>query len=207
MGEPPKLFYRRKLPHIHPPGDTLFVTFRLAGTLPRELVLRWQEEYAIREAELRANPPGGKLQEALLAEQKRQFARVDAALGKALHGPAWLKRPEIARLVEQALHELDKHELDVIAYCIMPNHVHFVATLLTDTPFHRTMQLLKGRSARAINKVLQQQGRLWQREYYDYVARNGAELKRIVSYVLENPVKAGLCEDWEQWPFSYWKEE
>ena len=45
-------------------------------------------------------------------------------------------------------------------------------------------------------------GSFWQAESYDHVVRNG-ELERIISYVLENPVKAGLVEDWEQWPYTY----
>ena len=52
------------------------------------------------------------------------------------------------------------------------------------------------------NKLLGLTGAFWQRETYDHVVRPG-ELARIVSYVLENPVKAGLVEDWQQWPHTY----
>ena len=43
----------------------------------------------------------------------------------------------------------------------------------------------------------------WQHESYDHVVRDENELGRIVEYVLNNPVKVGFCENWEDWKYSY----
>ncbi len=49
------------------------------------------------------------------------------------------------------------------------------------------------------------EGAFWQHESYDHVIRNGPELGRIVRYILDNPVAAGLCKNWEDWPWTYVK--
>jgi REP element-mobilizing transposase RayT len=46
-------------------------------------------------------------------------------------------------------------------------------------------------------------GTFWQHESYDHVIRNEKEFERIVTYIIENPVKAGLVEEWQQWPYTY----
>ena len=87
----------------------------------------------------------------------------------------------------------------------MPNHVHFVANLPLhfSTPFHALMHHFKGRTAYTANRLLNRRGAFWQSESYDHVVRDSAELSRIVTYVLQNPVKARLVSDWQDWPFSY----
>jgi putative transposase len=67
------------------------------------------------------------------------------------------------------------------------------------------MQSLKRHTARQANLALGRQGAFWQDESYDHVVRNAGEFERIVSYILENPVKAGLVSDWQAWPWSYLK--
>jgi len=51
--------------------------------------------------------------------------------------------------------------------------------------------------------VLNRSGTFWQHESYDHVVRGDKELIRIAEYVLNNPVKAGLCERWEDWKWNY----
>jgi hypothetical protein len=64
----------------------------------------------------------------------------------------------------------------------------------------RTLQHLKGYTAQQANRLLQRTGRFWHRESYDHIVRDVGEMERIISYVLENPVKAGLTTDWQLWP-------
>ena len=85
----------------------------------------------------------------------------------------------------------------------MPNHVHVVVELPEGAPpLAKTLQLLKGYSSRQANQLLGRSGSFWQAESYDHVVRPG-ELERIIRYVLENPVKAGLVNDWQKWPYSF----
>jgi len=107
----------------------------------------------------------------------------------------------------------------------MSNHVHAVfapflsaeelrQVLLTEglrfisknPPLDRIMKSLKGYSAWEANGVIGRRGAFWQRESYDHVVRDNSEFNRIVKYVLNNPVKTGLLKEWQEWKWSYRRE-
>ncbi|GAB3999579.1 hypothetical protein GCM10028807_50190 [Spirosoma daeguense] len=87
----------------------------------------------------------------------------------------------------------------------MPNHVHVLLIILeNNVPFYRILQRLKTHSAVQANKLLNRVGQtFWQSEIYDHVVRNKESFKRIIAYILQNPVKAGLVENWQDWPHTY----
>jgi len=97
----------------------------------------------------------------------------------------------------------------------MPNHVHLLIRNTRSTqdssqqrisakyPVANWLRLLKGSTAHKCNQALKQSGAFWQHESYDHVVRNGEELGRIIHYILNNPVKAGLVKDWKDWAFTY----
>ena len=88
----------------------------------------------------------------------------------------------------------------------MPNHVHFVATLAEQgVSMMRALQSIKSYTGREANRLLSRSGQFWHRESYDHLVRNPQEMQNIISYTLENPVRAGLVDEWQQWPYSYWK--
>jgi len=193
-----RVSYRRHLPHWQPAGATLFITFRLAGSLPHTVVATLQEK---REQEKRA------LSHASDVQGHRKQAYQDA-LDVSDSGPHWLADPQVASIVAEALHYRHERAYDLLAFCIMPNHVHLVCTPLqredgTYYAIHRILQSLKQHSARQANKVLGRQGTFWQEESYDHVVRDADELTRVVQYVISNPVKAGLISEWEAWPWTY----
>ena len=66
------------------------------------------------------------------------------------------------------------------------------------------MRLLKGRTAFQANKILKRKGKFWQHESYDHVVRDEKELIRIIKYILNNPIKSGLCETHEEWEWNYY---
>lgn len=200
--------YRRNLPHMQPTGTTLFVTFRLAGTLPKLVVEQLREEAELRERQIKAAGEPEEQQKLLYEERKRQFGRYDALLDSCAHGPVWLKEPEIAEVVQSSIHFLDQKMYDLDVYTIMSNHVHLVFTPLEDenggyVALPRIMYSLKRFTSTKANKILQRKGKFWQHESYDHVVRDEAELNRIRRYVLQNPVKAGLVEDEMDWPYSW----
>ena len=187
-------YYERNLPHRLARGSTLFLTFRLAGSLPMEVMERLKAEAAAH-SEMPAD----------YAAQRRYFGRFDASLDQATTGPTWLRVPAVAALVAEALHFRHGTSYELVAYCIMPNHVHAVVALPDDAPpLLRTLQSLKANTAILANRHLQRTGAFWQRETYDHIVRNAEEGHRIVAYVLNNPVKAGWVTSWDQWPHTYW---
>ncbi|WP_169239660.1 REP-associated tyrosine transposase [Candidatus Roseilinea sp. NK_OTU-006] len=205
-------FYRRNLPHIHPSHATFFITFRLAGSLPPEIIERLREEFQAEERRLQQTLSGAALLSERYKIQKKFFGRYDAWLDQMAHGPTWLRQPEIAQLVADEIRRLDGAHYDLWAYCIMPNHVHLLVNMArfgdVDTRGHpsalsRALHLLKGRTARYANRLLGRSGKFWQDESYDHVVRDEAELQRILQYIVNNPVKAGLVADWQSWPYTF----
>lgn len=65
------------------------------------------------------------------------------------------------------------------------------------------MASLKGYTAREANKLLGRKGQFWQHESYDRVVRDEDELMRVLAYIIDNPVKAGLVKDANEWPWTY----
>jgi putative transposase len=201
----PKTYYRRNLPHYQPPGATYFVTFRLAGSLPQEVVARLKEQRA--KAETLLLETGRREERGKIIDlRKRYFARFDKLLDTARQGPRWLQNAEVAEVVSDAIHYRDGREYELLAHCIMPNHVHLVITLeRNDISLYKVLQSLKRFTAREANKILARAGAFWQHESYDHVVRDDKELIRVIAYVLSNPEKAGLVGQWKSWRWSYTK--
>lgn len=207
----PELIYRRNLPHIQPPGATFFITFRLAGSIPAHVLAALHEEAERIQAELERMADSPEYAERLYLEQRRFFGKWDAALDAGA-GPDWLRNPQVAEVVVGSMRYFDGQRYDLLAYCVMSNHVHIVFTPLLKTetdyyPLARIMHSIKGYSAGEANQILGRTGAFWQHESYDHYVRSAVELERIVAYVIHNPVKAGLISDWRAWPWTYCKNE
>ncbi|MDX6446348.1 MAG: REP-associated tyrosine transposase [Blastocatellia bacterium] len=201
-------FYRRNLPHIQPLNTALFLTFRLTGSLPKEVLGRMLDEKLVLEKALKNDLTSRQSRFRSLA--RRHFAMLESWLDKAAIGPTWLADERIAGTVAEALHYRDGKSYRLDAYSIMPNHVHSVfAPLATaDTPesLSSIMHSLKRNTAKRANKVLGRSGAFWEHESFDHYVRNRSEWLRVTKYVLENPVKAGLVTKWEDWPWNYFRD-
>jgi len=171
----------RPLPHWETHGGTYFITFRLAGSVPESI---------LRELALRKQLPNK-----LPGDERPSVKEVEAYLDRC-NGECHLNDPRAAELVANAIRYLDGKDYRLIAWAVMPNHVHLICKLLPGKSLSRTMQSLKSFTAKEVNKLLGRTGALWQREYYDRLIRDEAELNRAISYVRENPLKAGLA-DWK----------
>jgi len=168
----PMIDSRRHLPHIVPDGVSVFVTWRLAGTIPK-----WRAEGLA------------------YLEQDEQWDRPP-------NGPIWLADKRIARIVVEALlySEANLHFYDLHAYVVMPHHVHVVCTPLAH--MSRVLEWLKGATARRANRILNRSGAFWQDESYDHWIGTGREMNHVIGYIEYNPVNAGLVETPEDWPWS-----
>jgi len=200
--------YHRNLPHYQPEQATLFVTFRLTGSIPIAVLRQLAVQYAEATATLEGQPKSVERDRQLYLEQRRAFGRWDAALDALDHSPRRLEDPRIAQLVADSLHYQHGRVYHQDAFCIMPNHGHAVFTPLAkeDGTCHSLaaiMHSLKRHTARQANLILGREGDFWQHESYDHVVRDLEEYQRIVAYVLNNPVKAGLVREWQDWPWSY----
>jgi len=181
-----------------------------AGSIPRYVAERLSREAEQRRKVVDSIRDSQTRRRRSYVEMNRFFGKWDEALDGARTGPAWLACPGVALLVAQTLHQHDGREYDLVAFTIMPNHVHVVFAPMrkddgTYYPLSSIMRSLKGNTARKANLELGRGGAFWQHENYDHVVRDEAELSRIVAYVLDNPVKAGLAQSREEWEWSYSK--
>ena len=112
-------------------------------------------------------------------------------------------RSEAAVIVLSSLHWLEQQDKIILdAAVIMPDHLHFVAGLMQGS-LAQLMHSLKSYTAKKINVFLCRQGPLWQRYYHDHAIRQEEDLNEVVLYTLYNPVRAGLVNDFHDYPFWY----
>jgi REP element-mobilizing transposase RayT len=118
--------------------------------------------------------------------------------------------PDEARdlILSHCLHD-DGLRYDLHAAVVMPDHVHLLLTPLRDEQgwsyaLPGILKLIKGVSARSVNKLLGTSGPVWQEESFDHVLRNDEWLKEKAEYIRQNPVRRGLVERPEEyrwlWP-------
>ncbi len=176
-----KGWYRpRGLPHFDSPERPQFVTFRLADSLPAEVV--------------RTRTRSGEGD----ADYRR---RIEAALDAGA-GACWLARPELAEIVREGLLHGCGEIHDMHAYVVMPNHVHVLTTFREGFSLPDVVRGWKSFSARRINAILGREGTLWQRDYFDRYIRDEAHFECVRAYIENNPVSAGLTRSAETWRFS-----
>lgn len=192
---------RGGLPHLKREGGTYFVTFRLAGTLPREVLvkLKTERETILQQALAAKRPLTWTEQEELF---RWYSVRVDQYLD-AGHGDCWLKQPETARLVAEAMQFHRDIRFELLAWCVMPNHVHVVVRPLVGWSLSQILKSWKGFTGKAANELLKRTGRsFWQTESFDHLVRDDNDLHRCCYYTVMNPVNAGFCGRPEDWPWS-----
>jgi REP element-mobilizing transposase RayT len=188
---------RGRLPHWEKDAGLYFVTFHLADSLAAPVLKKIVERHRILEAAKRIGAnllPGQKL---LLDEYspKKIEGYFDRGIGKC-----FLRNPEIAKLVAGALRFGHGDRYRLIAWCVMPNHVHVIFRALPGWALAGIVQGWKSYTASEANRILGRTGTFWQREYYDRLIRKEGELDRAIEYVVSNPARAGL-DGWK-WVWS-----
>ena len=126
---------------------------------------------------------------------------MDRLLDEERAGPTYLRIPAVVKLVTASIQQGAPVDYGLHAWVVMPNHVHILLTPRIEPSV--ALRQLKGASARAANKLLGRTGKpFWQDESYDRLVRNDEEFERIENYILQNPVKAGLVQSAEEYPWS-----
>jgi REP element-mobilizing transposase RayT len=126
---------------------------------------------------------------------------VDAALDHG-HGRRDLALPETADLVQAALLNFDALRYALIAWCVMPNHVHVLIETYSGYRLDEIVHSWKSFTAKQANRLLRRTGSFWAPEYFDRYMRDDAHLAATATYIAANPVRAGLCKDPSDWRFS-----
>jgi type I restriction enzyme R subunit len=200
---------RRHLPHWDVPGAAYFVTVCLDGSIPAQGLL----DLADFGKQLEQRPmPASMSEEAwLIHKRKLLFVRQEKWLDHE-PGNRVLEKPALAKNVVDALFHFSGQRYDLLAYVVMPSHFHWlfqprdgwVQTIDTTmrSARERIMYSVKRYTANQCNRHLGVRGTFWQQESYDHWVRDCDELERIIRYIEQNPVKANLVRNPEDWRFG-----
>jgi len=194
---------RGYLPHVKREGVSYFVTYRLADSLPKEVLFQFEAKKAERLRRLadfvRRGQKSADSEEEILRDFQRKVERyLDQGAG-ACH----LRRADVAGLVADAMRHFHKTRYLLREWVVMPNHVHAVVWPMPNFVLSDIIKSWKQFTSRRAKEILGvSQGRFWQPETYDHWIRNDAEKARISRYIRNNPVNAGLCAQPEDWQWS-----
>ncbi len=179
---------RGYLPHFDAPGVLQMIGFRLADSLPQERRHEWEPLLKIK-------------------DERTRRIRLEDYLDQGC-GACELAIPAVAEHMEQILLSDDDHRCRLLAWVIMPNHVHVLVEIGT-TPMGKLVQCWKKLSADFVNDRLGRRGQWWQADYHDRYIRDEKHFLTAVHYIENNPAKAGLVTDAREWKWgsARWRPE
>ena len=181
---------RGYLPHLDQPDIIQSITFRLADSVPADVIAAWKSELALKGREATSDPRCAELRE-----------RIERYAGQG-HGACWLRDERIAGQVEDALLHFDGVRYRLLSWVIMPNHVHALIETTPGFPLEAVVHSWKSFTAKQVNKIIGRSGQVWEEDYFDRYIRDENHLSTVVDYIEQNPVKAGLVDTASDWRWS-----
>jgi REP element-mobilizing transposase RayT len=210
------IFRRRKLPHWDVDGHPIFITACLDGSISASGLQQIRDLRA--ELEIRPKPPEMTDDGWEHHKHKLLFGLVDKLLDG--HSPVThLADDRQAEIVQNAFLHFANERYQLLAFVVMPSHHHWLfvpneswgveavrRSRESDggsrTPREIISHSIQSYTATMCNRVQGKTGAYWQTETFDHWARNEAEMLRIIDYIEQNPVKAGLVKHAEDWRWS-----
>ena len=183
-------WYSRYLPHRDKIGLLQFITFRLADSLPSNILNKFEDEL---KTVLKEN------------HESERRKKIDKWLDSG-KGCCALKHYGMAEIMQDTLLKFDGEKYCLIAWSIMPNHVHVLIEPFLE--ISKIVQSWKSFTGRWALKRNDKYGfgitgkEFWMREYWDRFIRDEEHLNYVIDYINNNPVKAGLCKINEDWKWS-----
>lgn len=113
-----------------------------------------------------------------------------------------LSPPERQLVLNACLH-FDQDRWNLFAACVMPDHVHVFLRPFEGHSLASVMHSIKSYTSHEINRLRGSSGQVWMNDYHDWLSRGGEHGERIKQYIVDNPVEAGICESWVDYPYSY----
>lgn len=216
---------RNYLPHIENKKYQM-ITFRLNDSVPRHVVEQWKEtlnhltgsqigsqvSVPATTGSRVSTPAPTSSQVSELAPTKSPFKTHQQEIHRLLKlidqyedagiGECLLRDDSIAQIVQDTLLFNHRKKYELICWCIMPNHVHTLIAPVEGMSLSEIMYDWKSYTTHAINKALNRKGKLWMMEYFDRFIRDNDHFQKVVNYIHNNPVKAGLVADPADWRWS-----
>jgi putative transposase len=191
-------FWTGRLPHWEVEDGRYFVTLHLAGAIPapgRARLGRIADELR----RLSAESERERLQ-----LQRRIFGEMERWLDRSTWNPLLAQKP-LADMVTSAIrHRHERGDWQVWEYVVMPTHLHLFCEAGGCGLKHALDDFKRWTGHEAAKLVELKNQRFWQDEWFDHWSRSDEEDERIVAYIRNNPVKAGLVQDYKEWPHGSW---
>jgi type I restriction enzyme R subunit len=185
-------------PHWSQAGAIVFITFRTADSIPREVIERWDREKrewltargydAARELSKTVATLSGNDR----ADFQRHFDRCREEFLDTCQGRCLLRRPELAQIVADALLHFDGQRYRMGDFVVMPNHVHLLAAFASAASLKEQCDSWLHYTAFRIHQVLGERGKFWQQEPFDHLVRSPEQYDYLRDYIADNPRKARL---------------
>ena len=197
-GRPPtRAFWGGNLPHWDVVGRPIFLTLHVRGAIP-----------PLASARLRRDAAALKdLPDTTYARRmKLIFTQMEAWLDRTDYEPV-LTQAEVAMVLREAIAERERRRCwRVLHWVLMPSHLHVLyvgGTVGMKTLMGNFKRWTGHRAARALGR---EERRFWQDEWFDHWSRSADETERIVAYIRQNPLRAGLVKRSEDWPHASWNQ-
>ena len=195
------LVSKRNMPHIDMPGHLTFVTFRLAESMPREVVERWHDEIELwlQEHNLAGRTVedvlnSGDIDESLKNELRQFKNRKWHGHLDDCHGDCPLRRPRLAEEVAKSLLHFNGVRYDLERFVVMPNHAHVLIQMHAGYQLRKELGGIMRFSGRVINGFTGRSGEFWQSEPFDHLVRSLNQFRYLQQYIYDNPAKAELTK-------------
>ena len=183
------------LPHWETEGGVYAVTFRLADSLPAAALEQYRTEHerilqkiVLLEGEFGSRSCGEDLKKLREEEAALQSTVIEPVLHEG-HGKCWLGDEAIAGIVCDALKYFDGQRYELLAWCVMPNHVHVLVSPSSGESLAKILHAWKSFTAKEANRTLGRGGVFWQAEYFDHLVRDGDDYRNQLKYILQNPTE------------------
>jgi len=191
------------LPHWKIDSGTYAVSFRQADSLPTVVLNRYREarDLILEKIEILTKLDSSRSQLDDLSSLREELNHLETSIIEPAlnqgYGSCLFNNNQNAELVANALKHFDGTRYDLLAWCIMPNHVHVILKLAKGEELDKILHSWKSFTSHEINKLNGTSGSIWQKESYDHLIRDGNDFRNQIDYVLNNPTKA-VFSNW-QW--------
>lgn len=225
-----KEYYKHILPHFQQPGQAYFITWCLKDAVPPKALIRYTQKLELLKSQIKTtgaansnspvnnrdseiatpkNPETEKLKQEYYAVRKKYIKAYNDFLDTNQKPTIDLSIPANTNIILNSLRFWENKKLKNFAITVMPNHVHWVMQLFDKDQNGKAVYLqdilysVKRFTSSQINKAGKHCGAVWQKESFDTTIRDEKHLYHTITYTLNNPVKAGLVQDWRKWPGTW----
>ena len=207
---------RNYLPHIENQRFQM-ITYRLYDSVPKSVIERWKgaqtarlQNNGMQTARLqKADEPSALHNSSANSEkadepsalQRQMLVKIDKFEDSG-YGQCFMRDDRVAQILKDNMMYPNGKLYHLLAWCIMPNHVHTLVEMFRGVSLSRVMQSWRSYTAHQINRLLNRTGQVWMQEYFDRYIRDADHYQKVVNYIHNNPVKAGLVAAPTQYRWS-----